>query len=125
MERMFVYRHEGLAFSEPTRSDNGKHVRLTRDQVAVIPWGELIVDSCSRSMICLRMNAVKEEFVTANLQVGFLDIYRPMKNRFYLRRNQALEIAVTMGLHPRLGGESPLRMLDDAILRSVLELITE
>jgi hypothetical protein len=30
-----------------------------------------------------------------------------------------------MGLHPRLGGESPLRMLDDAILRSVLELITE
>ncbi len=124
---MFIYRHQGRAYCEPSRSgDKGVRVSLTQDQVAAIPWDDLIVDSCSHSAICLRMQCVEDEFLEAHPQVSFLrrsaGTRCEPRNRLYLRRNQAFELAVMSGLHPRMGSESPFRMLDDALIRSILEL---
>jgi hypothetical protein len=118
---MFVHWHQGRAYREPERLDaNGTRVRLTQEQVASVPWDRLLVDSCTSSRICLRLTG-------ADAQAAFLRRTRTgtfVETRLFLRCDPAWGVAVAMGLHPRLGGESRLGALGDELVRAILDAIS-
>lgn len=106
---MFVY--QGRRYVNPVAlvSAENQYVRLTPEEIQRIPWGEVT----SRGW-----------FVGKKLEliVPFLRLSErfPFFCYFWMEDSFEREIAVLMALNPRLGAESPLRLLESLTIKSII-----
>jgi hypothetical protein len=121
-ETMFLFYAEGKPWTNPKWDVKDKLVPLTDNEIKMLPWSDMRVILVMKHRICVAyrrdVNSVPElpQDTEKRSEDGNVLESRPTQLRIFLDRGDHM-LAFCMGLHPRLGGSSPIKMLTPEFVR--------
>ena len=126
---MFLFYHKGEPWTNPTFRKAHHIIPMTEDEIRACPWNLLNEGSCMKHRLCMNFTHVERDVIAMSQadQARFNAWRRRDFPReagpspvIYLENARPItSMAMCMALHPRLGQDSPLKVLSADLMKLV------